>query len=81
MFKNVSKMIYLKTETKTSQKGNEFKLVHVADPVTYEKLEFFADKNLTVSCQENAPCTIELFAHKMGYATSMNCVSVSAMKV
>lgn len=76
MFKSTSKLIFMSVEDKVSQKGNPFRIVHVADPATYERLEFFANDNLVVEVKENQMCVVELQARKQGYATAMNCLSV-----
>ncbi|GEM_PF-1325539 len=79
MFKSTSKLIFMSVEDKVSQKGKPFRIVHVADPATYERLEFFANDNIVVEAKENQMCVVELQARKQGYATAMNCLSVMPM--
>lgn len=78
MFVSNGDFIFEKLEEKISKQGNPFRLVHVIDTKNYQRLEFFADDNLTINVGENAKCKLTLKAVKMGYSTSMNCVSVTA---
>ncbi|MGM0124287.1 hypothetical protein IGI37_001661 [Enterococcus sp. AZ194] len=77
MFVSQGKFIFEKVEEKVSKQGNPFKLVHLIDTDNYQRLEFFADEELKVTAGLNSPCKVVLKAQKMGYSTSMNCLTVS----
>lgn len=70
--------IYLGKEDKVSKNGVPFSLVQFADAKNYQRLEYFADTNITISCGENAKCKFTLKAEKRGYKTEHSCVSIVA---
>ncbi|MGM0339235.1 hypothetical protein [Enterococcus sp. AZ007] len=77
MFISQGKLIFEKSEEKVSKGGNPYTLVHIIDTENFQRLEFFADEKLDVKVSPNSPCKIVLKATKMGYSTSMNCLSVN----
>lgn len=78
MFVSTGKLIFDKVEEKISKAGNPYKLVHLIDQENYQRLEYFADEAFSLSCKEGQPCKVVLKAVKMGYQTSMNCLTVSS---
>jgi len=79
MFSNEGELIFLSVENKQSAKGNPYKIVTVADPATFERLEFFANNDLVINAKEQQRCNVELKARKQGYSTVFNCQSVTAV--
>lgn len=77
MFVSTGKFIFEKLEERVSKGGNPFRLVHLIDTENYQRLEFFADNDVKVTCNEGQSCKVVLIAQKMGYSTSMNCLTVS----
>lgn len=76
MFKNITRLIFDGVDDKTSAKGNPYRIVNIIDPVSYQRLEYFADKELDVNCDVGSDCFIELSATRSGYSTNMSCKAV-----
>lgn len=77
MFQNTGKLIFDSVEDKTSAKGNPYRIVHIIDPVDYQRLEYFADSALKVNCAPNEECTLVLKASRQGYSTNMTALAVN----
>lgn len=78
MFVSNTDFIFEKKEEKVSKAGNSYTVIHLIDTKNYQRLEFFADENLTISCGEGAKCKVVLKAERRGFSTNLNCLSVSA---
>lgn len=78
MFVSNSDLIFEKKEEKVSGKGNSYVLIHLIDTKNYQRLEFFADEKVTISCGEGAKCKVVLKAERRGFSTNLNCLSVTA---
>lgn len=78
MLVSSGKFIFLELEQKTSQKGMPYKIVHFADPVTYQRIEYFADEKLTITVGEGAMCKFTVKPEKRGYKTEHTCIKVEA---
>lgn len=78
MFVSNTDLIYEKKEDKISTKGNPYSVLHFIDTKNYQRLEFFADENLTINCGEGAKCKVTLKAERRGFSTNLNCLSVTA---
>ncbi|MFB8557345.1 hypothetical protein ACFC6J_04250 [Enterococcus casseliflavus] len=78
MFVSNSDLIFDRKEDKVSAKGNPYSVIHLIDTKNYQRLEFFADENLTISCGEGAKCKVVLKAERRGFSTNLNCLSVTA---
>lgn len=70
--------IYLGKNDKVSKNGVPFSLVEFADAKNYQRLEYFADANITIACGEGAKCKFTIKAEKRGYKTEHACVSIVA---
>jgi hypothetical protein len=79
MFSSKTDLIFLSVESRESAKGNPYKIVTVADPATYERYEFFADKGLVINVKPQETCVVDLKARKQGFSTVFNCLSVMAI--
>ena len=79
MFVSHGEFIFDRLEDKISNAGNPFQLVHFIDTKNYQRIEFFADSDLTISCGQGAKCKITLKVTKNGYKTSFSCISVNAV--
>ncbi|MEO2553406.1 hypothetical protein [Enterococcus casseliflavus] len=78
MFVSNSDLIFDRKEDKVSAKGNPYAVIHLIDTKNYQRLEFFADENLTINCGEGAKCKVVLKAERRGFSTNLNCLSVTA---
>lgn len=78
MFVSNSDLIFEKKEEKVSKSGNPYTVIHLIDTKNFQRLEFFADENLTIGCDEGAKCKVVLKADRRGYSTNLNCLSVTA---
>ncbi len=79
MFVSNGDLIFDRVEEKVSKNGKPYSLVHIIDPKNYQRLEFFADNDLSINCGQNAKCKVTLKCNRMGYSTSMNCLAVNAI--
>ena len=77
MFQNTGKLIFDSVEDKTSAKGNPYRIVHIIDPLDYQRLEYFADNDLKVNCVKGEECTLVLKATRQGYSTNMTALAVN----
>lgn len=71
--------IFLEKEDKVSKAGMPFSLVHFADAKNFQRLEYFADSNITISCGQGAKCKFTVKPEKRGYKTEHACISVVAV--
>lgn len=78
MFVSNTDLIFDRKEDKVSAKGHPYVVIHLIDTKNYQRLEFFADENLTISCGEGAKCKVVLKAERRGFSTNLNCLSVTA---
>jgi len=78
MFVSQGDLIFEKKEEKISKAGNPYTTLHFIDTKNYQRLEFFADENLTINCGEGAKCKVTLKAERRGFSTNLNCLSVAA---
>ncbi|MBF0015170.1 hypothetical protein HAX42_13210 [Enterococcus casseliflavus] len=78
MFVSNTDLIFDRKEDKVSAKGNPYVVIHLIDTKNYQRLEFFADENLTIACGEGAKCKVVLKAERRGFSTNLNCLSISA---
>ena len=77
MFQNTGKLIFDSVEDKISAKGNPYRIVHIIDPLDYQRLEYFADNDLKVNCVKGEECTLVLKATRRGYSTNMTALAVN----
>lgn len=79
MFVSNGNFIFKEVEERISKNGKSYTVVKLIDKDNYQHLDFFGSSDLSVTCKENSMCKVVLRASKVGYSTSMDCVSVTAV--
>lgn len=76
MLESVSNFIFDGVDEKISKAGKPYRLVRFIDVENYQRLEFFANENLTVQAGIGQQCKIVFKASKVGYNSSVSVLSV-----
>lgn len=76
MFESNGMFIFDGVDEKVSKAGKPYKLVRFIDVDNYQRLELFANENLSVQVPVGQQCKLVLKASKVGYNTSFSVLNV-----
>lgn len=60
MFENTTELLYLGMEQRQSQQGKSYNLITLGNQAAFEKYQFYADPNITISAGVGAAVTVTL---------------------